>query len=104
MGDYSEIILFLYFIVWSATLIKYQRKKKKFDVGSLMISTFVLFAFSSFMVYGNITWGDEFKEIRVFPFIYLYLMLILSMYPVLRIDEDKINFIQQPTSLILHCF
>ena len=104
MADFSKIILFLYFIVWCLTLIRYQKKKKIFDVGSLMISTFLLFAFSSFMVYGNVAWGEEFKEVRIFPFIYLYGMLILSMYPVLRINENKINVIQKPTSLILSGF
>lgn len=104
MIDNSSINLFTYFITWVITLGVYYKKKKQFDAGALLISSFILYSFCSLMVYKDPSWGINFKPITLFPFIYLFLMLLISFYPILKYDSNKIQHIQNPSNYLIKAF
>ena len=99
----SNINILLYSIAWFVTIIIYQKKKKHFDAGSVILFSYLIYSIASLILYNikdNIF--NTFNEIYLFPFIYLYLMLLLATWPVLRYDFNKINEIQKPNTILLN--
>lgn len=96
----SNIYLVLYIIVWVVTILLYQRRKKSFDAGSILLSSYLLYSVVSLLLYNSPFY--TFKEIQLYPFIYLYLMLMLAFSSVLKYDASKIREIQKPTTLFFN--
>ncbi|OFX22956.1 MAG: hypothetical protein A2041_00340 [Bacteroidetes bacterium GWA2_31_9b] len=76
------------------TIILYHIKKKSFDAGSILLFTYLIYAITSLLLYNNSSFY-EFNRIKIIPFIYLYLMLLLAFWPVLKYNSNKIDEIQK---------
>ena len=98
----SNVILVLFVITWIATFIFYQRKKGHFDVGSVLLCTYMLYSIMSLILFNIENPFNTFENIQLFPFIYLYLMLMLAFSPILKYDVYKISEIQKPTTVFLN--
>lgn len=96
----SNIFLVSYIIAWIITIITYQRKKQHFDAGSVVLFSYLLYSIASLLLYNSPFY--TFNPIRIFPFIYLYLMLMLAVSPILKYDDNKINEIQKPNTVLLN--
>lgn len=96
----SNIYLIIYTTIWIVTILIYQKRKKNFDAGSLILFTYLAYSIVSLILYNSPYY--TFKDIQLFPFIYLYLMLMLAFSPVLKYDDFKINEIKKPTNFILN--
>ena len=95
-GSWSNICLIIYFLAWLFTFIAYQKKRKIFDAGSFLLVSYTLFAFLSWMLFNNPDFGYGYKPIHLFPFFYLYIMLLMATSTVLKYDTRKIDRIQKP--------
>jgi len=95
----SNIYIVLYIIAWIVTIVLYQIKKKHIDAGSILLVLQLIYAITSLLLY-NCNFYD-FNSIKIFPFIYLFLMLMLSFWPVLKYNANKIDEIQQISSVYL---
>lgn len=100
--DINYILLILNIIAWIATLFVYQMKKRYFDAGSVIISSYILYSIFSFFLFYDTFWGQEFTQLQLFPFIYLYLMLMLAAWPVFNFDELKTIEIQKPSNILFN--
>lgn len=100
----GRICLIIYVIVWAYTFYKYQKYKKTIDAGSLLIGSFVFYSISSWILSYDSYWGSNFEDITLFPFIYLYLMLMLAFFPVLRYDPQSIKKVQMPNKTLMNGF
>jgi len=100
--EVNNILLLSFIITWVVTLVKYQKKKRYFDAGSVIIFSNILYSIFSFFLYYDPFWGPEFNQLHLFPFIYLYLMLMIAALPVLKFDELKIIEIQKPSNLLFN--
>ena len=98
----SNIYLVLYIITWIVTIILYQKRKLHFDAGSLLLFSYLLYSIVSLVLYHNPFSFYTFERIRLFPFVYLYLMLMLAAWPILRYDDNQINEIQKPNPFLLN--
>jgi oligosaccharide repeat unit polymerase len=99
----SILYLVLYITAWIATIISYQNKKQHFDAGSVILYSYLLYSITSLLLYkNNNILFDTFDRIRLFPFIYLYLMLMLAALPILKYDDYKIKEIQKPNTVLLN--
>lgn len=96
----SNLYLFLYISAWIVTIRLYQKKKQHFDAGSLLLYSYLFYSIASLILY-NIPFFT-FNNIDLFPFIYLYVMLMLAFWPVLKYDDFKIIEIQKPTTFFLN--
>lgn len=101
MNDFtSNLWLVVYLLAWVVFFVSYQKKRKIFDAGSFILCTYILYAFLSWRLFN--TAGTVYnKPIHLFPFIYLFIMLLLATSTVLQYDVRKISGIQQPNSLFL---
>lgn len=100
----NNILLVLNIIAWIVTFAKYQKKERYFDAGSIIIFSFLLYSISSLFLFNDPFWSSEagFNQLHLFPFIYLYLMLMLAAWPVTRLRKLKIIEIQKPTYLLFN--
>ncbi len=99
----SNIYLVLYVTAWILTIIVYQKKRQHFDAGSVILFSYLLYSIVSLILYNNpnSTFGT-FNRLSIFPFIYLYLMIMLATSPILKYDDNKIEEIQKPNTALLN--
>ncbi|MDD3489071.1 MAG: O-antigen ligase [Paludibacter sp.] len=100
----SNINIVLYISVLLFTTILYQKKRGYFDSGSVLLFSYLLYSIMSLLLYNNPFFVSIFQPIRLFPFIYLYSMLILTALPIFRYDQSKIREIQMPSVGLLKVF
>jgi len=98
----SNIYIVLYIIAWIVTIVLYQKRKKIFDAGSMLLFSYLLYSIVSLLLFNNNNPFYTFKNIQLYPFIYLYLMLMLAFSPILKYDESKIKEIQKPSTVFLN--
>jgi oligosaccharide repeat unit polymerase len=96
----SNINIVLFILGWITIIIFYQRRKKSFDAGSILLFSYLFYAIMSLCLYNNPYY--KFDSIEIFPFIYLFLMLMLAFAPILRYDYNKIDKIQKPPAIFLN--
>ena len=94
----SNLWLIVYMLAWVGYLFYYQKKRKIFDVGSFVLCTYILYAFCSWRLF-NIS-SNDYKPIQLFPFIYLFVMLLLATSTILDYNVKKITQIQKPSRFL----
>lgn len=99
--SYSNIYLMTNTLIWFLTFIIYQRTQKYFGAGSFLLLFYFSIAIVGFHLFNLPLGKDWFKEIKIFPFVYLYAMIMLATLPILKFKEQKTFSIQQPSNLFL---
>jgi len=100
----NKEILILNATLYIGTFILYQLKVKKFTLGSFVLlfyatlatlSIDLFFRTDAFFYYAD-------RTLTVFPFIYLYIILMMMFYPLLRFSDTKIiNHINSKPKVII---
>ena len=101
----DNILVVLYFLLWVVTFIVYHRKNRNLDGGSVIIGSYFCYAFFSILTLNNpITFWDyyDYHHLTVFPFIYLFVMLIIALSPAIRYHNNPAVQIEAPSSFILY--
>lgn len=100
-SSWSNFCLIIYFLAWLIVIIRYQKKKRYFDAGSFLLVSYAVFAFLSWRLFNNPDFGYSNRPIHLFPFIYLFLMLLMASSTVLRYDTTRIDRIQNPPKVFI---
>jgi len=95
----SNINIILYILAWIATIILYHIVKRRIDAGSILLFMYLIYAITSLILYNSHSY--HFNQIRLLPFIYLFLMLMLFFSPILKYNAYKIDEIQKIPSIYL---
>lgn len=108
------VIVVLYTFAWFLTYIRQKNKIGKFSPSLLIIASYVVYGIFSILYYNNLDLYNyiydiyrghrDYHNVRVFPFIYLYFMLMLALYPSINYDKENIQHIQCPSIIIIHIF
>ena len=80
----DNILICGYFLIWIVTFVVYHWKFHNVDAGTTIIGSYFLYAFFSIITLNNpIFFLDyyDFKPLTLFPFIYLYIMLMIALSP-----------------------
>lgn len=96
----SNINLILFVLMWVGAILIYQFNKRHFDAGSVILSSYLIYALLSFVLFNNPFY--KFDELSLFPFLYLFVMLMISFFPILNYDYHKIDEIQKPTRIFFN--
>lgn len=86
--------------MWVGAILIYQFNKRHFDAGSVILSSYLIYALLSFVLFNNPFY--KFDELSLFPFLYLFVMLMISFFPILNYDYHKIDEIHTPTRIFLN--
>ncbi len=98
----SLVYLILYILAWVGTVFYYQRKRCIVDAGSIILFSYLGYSVLSFFLYISTDFQSEFQELSLFPFVYLYLMLMLATLPVLNFDARSIQTIEGPHQNVIY--
>lgn len=99
---HDRILALCYFLLWCITLYRYHLKVKSLNAAYFILFTYVLYAFFSFMTYGtNYPYFNP-KPLKIFPFIYLYLALMIGVYPIMKYGMVKKVIIRAPSLKIIN--
>ncbi len=101
MSDSNICLLFLV-VLWAVTLYLYWKKKKAIDSGFCLLSSYLVYSVFSILLYNNESFSDFYNEITFFPFVYLYLAMIVTSWPVLKYDTKKIKFFPPANKLLFN--
>ena len=99
----SNYILSAFLILlWVITLIWYQRKNKIFDAGSFIIVMYIVYAFFSIMTINDdsILQFTNYEPLKLFPYLYLYTMMMIALSPAIYHHMHPTNSIEYPQSNI----
>lgn len=98
----SNIFLLINILLWLFTFILYQKWRRYFGIGSLLLLFYLSFAVVGFHLFNHPQAVGWFKDIRLFPYVYLYVMLLLATLPVLKFNEMETSYIQEPSKWVLY--
>lgn len=95
-------ILIFNALLYIGTFIFFQKSRKKFGIGSIILILYSLVAIVGIDYYYHPY--ANFEEVKLFPFLYLFVVLMIVAYPLLRVNESKITHIQEPSKLFIDGF
>lgn len=89
----SNINLILNSSFYLILLIYYQKKRRVIDLGSFILVLFSLSSIASILYYQLPYINRTYRNIRIEPFIYLFISILISIYPILKFNSSKIRTI-----------
>lgn len=98
---WNNILATGYLLVWIMTLVWYQYKSRILDGGTAVMSTYVLYAIFSLLTLNDIMFEDFYLPLQLFPYIYLYVMLMTALSPTIYTHLNPVDTIEHPQTRIL---
>ena len=98
---WDNILTTGYLVTWIVTLVWYQRKSHTLDGGTAIMSTYIMYAIFSLLTLNDYMFSDLFLPLKVFPYIYLYCMLMVALSPAIYIHHKPVREIESPQTSIL---
>jgi oligosaccharide repeat unit polymerase len=97
--DKNFIYIVLNSFLYISTYIIYQHRRKYFGTGSFLLLLYTAVGISGIIFYKNslIDLYDLEIDVKWLSYIYLYVMLMVAAYPILRLKENDIHSIQRPS-------
>lgn len=97
----DNLLCLFYLLLWVLTLAWYQYKNHTIDAGTAIISTYVLYAIFSIITLNDDFFSVAYNPLKLFPFIYLYVMLMIALAPTIYHHLNPPKSIIEPHSKIL---
>lgn len=98
----NTIALVSYSLLWVFAFYSHQRQTKYFGAGSAILLMFLIYSLISFYLF-SIS-DSSYRTIRLVPFIYLFVCIIIASYPVLKYNEAEIKTIIPTPPIYIHVF
>ena len=96
----GNVYLILYILSWVGVLYFYQQSRSIIDAGSVLLISYLLYSVISILLFNSPYF--KFESLSLFPFIYLFAMLLLAFTPVLLFNPKKVEIIKAPPILFFH--
>lgn len=97
----NNILACSYLLAWVATFIWYHFKHHSIDAGSGIIFMYILYGIISIDTLNDAIFSKTFNDLKLFPYIYLYGMMMLAMIPIINNHFHPTNHIEIPNTRIL---
>lgn len=98
----NNIFLLINILLWLFTFTFYQKGRKQLGSGSFLLLLYLSMALIGMHLFNNPLSQWMFKDLELFPFIYLYAMIMLMTLPILKLNEQNIVTIQEPSNRALN--
>lgn len=96
-NDWSNVYLVANVLLWVTTFIIYQYKKRYFGVGSGILLLYTCISIAAIHLYNSKEYSHMFESLSMFPFIYLFGMILLVSSPILVMKEKNLHRIEPPS-------
>lgn len=97
----NNLLAEFYLLLWLATCIWYHFKKMRLDAGSIIIFSYILYAFVSIQTLNDPIFSLEYEPLKLFPYLYLYVMMMIALAPAIYTHFHPTDHIENPNSRIL---
>lgn len=99
----DKLILFLNAGLWAVALYYWKRRKNWSNVGIIVMILYFFMSLASCHLFVNPETKDFYEEnIYVAPLLYLFVIIISLIYPLLKIDYDKIVELKLPSLKLIN--
>ena len=103
MNISTDILLCLtYLILWIVAFTWYHVKRFVLDSGTVIIGMQVIYAVFSILTLTDPLFSAAYEELALFPYIYLFSMLMIAMLPIIMNHIDSPKTIADPNTRIMH--
>lgn len=96
--------IIIYIILWAIALLTHIYKHRTFDAGAILITSYLLYAIASYILYTDFYYEILYRGITLLPFIYLFLILYITSSSIRHFNPLKIDKIQKPSMQLLNAF
>lgn len=96
----NNFFLILNALLWIITFVYILRKKRYWGLGVSILLFYATISVIDIHLFNSTQAKGEFEMLKLFPFLYLYAMILLAIYPILQIHERNLNAIQSPNESI----
>ena len=100
----GSIYIILYTVGWVILLYFLLKKVKNTKTSILIVGSYIVYGVVSVLLYNDAFYMGVFNEMRIFPFIYLFFMLYLSIRPAIQYDKAGEILIERPNDLVFGAF
>ena len=101
--EHDNLLLWLNAIIWFTTFYIYIRKRGKWTLGMFILGLYTLISFISIDLYNSEYAIHYFNSnLTLFPFLYLFGMILITTYPILQIKENDIKTLILPNIRIIN--
>lgn len=97
----NNILAIGFLFIWIITLICYQSIRKYWDGGSAVITAYIIYAVFSILSLNDPLFSIAYNPLKVFPYIYLYLMMMIALTPLIIAHRQHTNTILPPNTRVL---
>ena len=97
----GSIYAILYAVAWILLFLWFLKKYGIKSSSVFVTSFYVLFSIAAIFLYHNEFYASSFKTITLFPYVYLFVMVLLSLQPIVSFDKSNVvGLVEPPPSLI----
>lgn len=98
---YEVFLTLMYLAIWVATCVWYHIKRPRADAGTAIIGLYIVYAVFSYLTIKDEMFSMAFEPLKLFPYIYLYVMMMIAMSPVIYNHLNPPSEIEDPQTRIL---
>ena len=101
--DWSYIVGVINAFVWILVFIYFRIKRPCWGLTHIILLLYTSIAVVSFHLFLYYPYASQmFNELKLFPYVYLFVMLMLGLYPILALERKKIYIIQRPRKMLFY--
>lgn len=97
----DNLYISIYLLLWVLTFIWYHVKRYRWDGGSVIIGSYVVYAIFSIVSLNDDLFSIQYDPLRLFPFFYLYVMLMIALSPVIYHHLHPVAEVEDPNTRLL---
>lgn len=98
---YEIALTLVYLAVWVCTLVWYQLKRPRADAGTAIIGLYIVYGVFSYLTIRDEIFSMAFEPLKLFPYVYLYVMMMIALSPVICNHLNPPSRIEDPQTRIL---
>lgn len=100
MLENNEILIFN-IICWAIATIIFRKNRKMIDSAVFVLLTFLIYSICSYLTFNSEHSDFRGETLSILPLIYLFLMILLTMSPILRFDITKAKYFPNSSYKVL---
>lgn len=97
----NNFLLYFNFSLYFVTFLLYQCKKKYFSIGSFVLLFYTIISLLAIPLF-NSPFATEFQDLTFFPFVYLYIALMMCFLPLLLFKDRKVSSMKMPDPILMN--
>ncbi len=100
----GSLYAIIYAVIWVVVFVKLLRHTKENMLSIVVVAFYVLYSVLAIFLYNDPYNQYVFNNVTLFPYLYLFGMIYLSLIPILRYDQSHVVELVRPNPLVLNCF